>query len=80
MREWVGVGERGTTKMARLPYIQGFDGFSIFKPSAHLMETDFQLFTSGTIATPHVMIFAFALLNLENQITYGFQTPAIAIN
>ncbi len=80
MREWVGVGEEVTTKMARLPYIQGFEGFSIFKTSAHLMETDFQLFTSSTIATPYVMIFAFALLNLENQITHAFQTPAIAIN
>jgi hypothetical protein len=80
VREWVGVGERVTIKMARLPYMQGFHGFSIFKPSAHLMETDFQLFISGTITTPHVMIFAFALLNLENQITHGFQMPAIAIN
>ncbi len=80
MREWVGVGEEVTTKMAEFPCMQGIEACRILKTSAHLMWTDFQLFSSGTIATPHVMISLFALLNLENQITKGFQMPAIAIN
>ena len=65
-----------TTKTAELPCMRGLDDCRIIKPSAHLMWSGFQLFSFSTIATPHVMIFLFALLNLENQITQGFQTPA----
>jgi len=79
-RGWVGVGEGVTTKMAELPYMQAFNGCSIFKRSAHLMWTGFQLFTSSAITIPCVMICSSALLNLENHIIQGFQTPAIAIN
>jgi hypothetical protein len=72
VREWVAVGEEVTTKMAELLCMQGFDGFRVSKTSAHLIWNGFQLFSSGTIATPHVTIPISALLNLENQITQGF--------
>ncbi|ODH01243.1 hypothetical protein A4S05_29660 [Nostoc sp. KVJ20] len=79
MRGWVGVGEEVTTKMAELAYLQQLESDRISKLSAHLMGTSFQPFASSQITIPRVMIFAFAQPNLENQITQGFQIPAIAI-
>ncbi len=79
MRAWVGVGKGVITKMAELLYMQELESDRLSKPSAHLMWTSFQPFASSQMITLRVMIFAFAQLNLENQIRRGFQTPAIAI-
>lgn len=79
MRGWVGVGKGVITKMAELLYIQELESDRLSKSSAHLMWTSFQSFASSQMITLRVMIFAFAQMNLENQIRRGFQTPAIAI-
>jgi hypothetical protein len=65
--------------MAELSYIQELESDRTFKPSAHLMETSFQLFASSQITIPRVMLSLLAQPNLENQIRQDFQKPAIAI-
>jgi hypothetical protein len=72
MRGWVGVQNEKGQKMAIAPSIQGFQGTSIFKPSAHLMGTGFQRFVSCAITICCVMIHSFAQLHLENQIQQSF--------
>lgn len=80
MRGWVGVQNQKGQKMPVAASIQGFQGTSILKLSAHLMGTGFQRFVSCAMTICRVMIHSFAQLHLENQIRHGFQTPAIAIH
>lgn len=79
MRGWVDVQNDKERKRLYAPSIQDFEGNGTLKPSAHLMGTGFQQFTSCDITIPYVMIRSFAQLNLENQIQQPFQKPAIAI-
>ncbi len=79
MRGWVGVQNEKGQKRLYAPSIQDFEGDSTFKPSAHLMGTAFQRFTSCGMTISYVMISSFAQPYLENQIQHCFQMPAIAI-
>lgn len=44
MRGWVAVENQSQQKMAASQYVQGFEDYRTFKPSAHLTATEFQRF------------------------------------